>query len=109
MYHVDIQGAMEVEFSDPAYDRLEIDRSYSHGLPPSVVSAYRMRLQLLRAAANETDLTSMRMLGLARLGKSPHAYSIRLTDGYELTLELRARSPCTLVWIRGVVPSKSRQ
>lgn len=98
---------MEVEFSDPAYDRLETDRSYTHGFPALVVSAYRMCLQLLRAAANEADVTSMRMLGLASLGESSDAYSIRLADGYELTLELRARSPRILVWIQGVVRSKS--
>lgn len=98
-----------MDFSDPAYDRLETDRSYTHDLPTPVVAAYRMRLQLLRAAANAGDLTSMRMLGMARLDNSPYAYSIRLTDGYALTLELRARSPRSSVFVRAVVRSKLTQ
>lgn len=98
---------MEVEFSDPAYDRLEADRSYTHGLPSPVVSAYRMRLQLLRAAANERDLTSLRMLGLVRLDSSLKAYSIPLIDGYALTLDLKARSPRNSALICDVVRPKS--
>lgn len=96
-----------MEFSDPAYDRLETDRSYTHGLPAPVVSAYRMRLQLLRAAANDRDLSSMRMLRLACLDNSPNAYSIQLADGYALTLDLKARSPRNAAFIRGVVRPES--
>lgn len=96
-----------MDFNDPAYDRLETDPSYTHDLPSPVVSAYRMRLQLLRAAANERDLTSMRMLGLAALDNSPRAYSIPLTDGYALTLDVKTRSPRTCALIRSVVRPES--
>ena len=98
-----------MEFNDQVYDRLESDRSYTHGFPTPVVSAYRMCLQLLRAAVSEADLTSMRMLRLLSVGNAADAYSIRLADGYDLTLELRARSPRSLVRIRGVVRLKSAQ
>jgi plasmid maintenance system killer protein len=109
-----ISKAMEVEFADPSLDRLEVDGSYTHRLPAPVVSAYRMCLQLVRAATNEGDLMSMRMLGLTRLDNSSTAYSIKLADGYQLSVDLRMRSRGSCVCIRGVehlaaAPSEGQQ
>jgi toxin HigB-1 len=84
---------MEVTFSDPAYDRLETDRSYTHNLPSSVVSAYRMRLQLLRAARDENDLAAMRCLCLRPLqARSQRRRTIQLDSEYRLVLEVLRRS-----------------
>ncbi len=96
-----------MEFSDPSYDRLETDRSFTHDFPAPVVSSYRMCLQLLRAATDEADLASMRMLDLRPLGNPSALHSIRLTDAYVLMLELKACSRGCVLWIVGVQPSST--
>jgi toxin HigB-1 len=94
---------MEVQFSDPSYDRLETDKTYTHNLPTLVVSSYRKRIQLLRAAFDEGDLIAMRMLGLKNLGtKSRGEYSVSLTDAFHLVFELRSHSTKRVIWITGV-------
>jgi proteic killer suppression protein len=44
---------MEVEFADANLDRLEVDRRFTAGLPPEVVTAFRRRMQQIRAAPDE--------------------------------------------------------
>lgn len=83
---------MEVHFNDP-YDRLEIDSSFDTGLPTEVVSRYRNRLQLIRAARDERDLAAMRCLQLTPLSANPgDEFSIRLADGYCLVIAIRKRA-----------------
>jgi plasmid maintenance system killer protein len=82
---------MEVQFNDARYDRLETDPGYTHGLPASVVSSYRMCLQLLRATAGEQDLRALRILDLVSITENPTAcHSVPLSEGYEIVLELRS-------------------
>jgi plasmid maintenance system killer protein len=84
---------MEVGFADASYDRLETDRSYSHGLPASVVSLYRMCLQLLRAAIDDADLRNLGILDLKSGPTNPHAaWSFQLGKGYELIFEVGSDS-----------------
>jgi proteic killer suppression protein len=91
---------MELIFNDDGYDRLEVDASYSHGLPTAVVSLYRSRLQLLRAARDEHDLASMRCLALRPLNApSRRHHSIRLNNQYCLIVELKKRPGDTFLQI----------
>jgi plasmid maintenance system killer protein len=81
---------MELLFEDKAYDRLEVDGDYSHGFASPVVDLYRSRLQLLRAAHAERDLTAMRCLCFKPLrARSSRQHSIQLNAQYHLIIELQ--------------------
>lgn len=84
---------MQLLFENKAYDRMEVDAGYSNGFAASVVALYRSRLQLLRAAHAERDLTEMRCLCFEQLPAQPRRqHSIRLDGQYSLIVELRQRS-----------------
>jgi plasmid maintenance system killer protein len=84
---------MELIFEDKDYDRLEVDADYFHGFAASVVTLYRGRLQLLRAAHAERDLTTMRCLCFKPLpARARPQHSIRLNSRYCLIVELQRRS-----------------
>ena len=44
---------MEVQFRDAKFDQLEIDPRYEAGFSQSVVTAFRRRMQMIRAAPDE--------------------------------------------------------
>ena len=92
----DNDEGMELFFHDAAYDRLEVDPTYSHGLPASVVERYRSRLQLLRGAHAEHDLTAMQCLRFRSVETRSGCFSVHLTDQYSLIVELRRHSPVML-------------
>jgi proteic killer suppression protein len=99
---------MELYFHDPSYDRLEADREYLHGFPVSVVSQYRKRLQLFRAARDERDLAAMRCLRFSQLeARSGRKYSVHLNNHYRLIIELRPRSDRRVLWVVEVQMSQS--
>lgn len=96
---------MEVYFNENALDRLEIDKSYTAGLPPAVVSLYRKRLAHLRAARDERDLLAMRCLQVVLLGTHPgNHYSIGLDDQYDLLIEVRTNSDPRSVQLIAIQP-----
>jgi proteic killer suppression protein len=80
---------MEVDFQDADLDKMEIDPHFSGGWPPNIVSSYRRKMQLVRAAADERFIRNMKSLHFEKL-KPPrdHQYSIRLNDQWRLILEL---------------------
>jgi proteic killer suppression protein len=91
---------MELYFYDSSYDRLEIDRAYTHGLPAPLVTLYRKRLQLLRAARDVADLAAMRTLRLVTLATHPNrTLSVHLSRPYCLIVELRERTNPSALWI----------
>lgn len=84
---------MELSFDDTDYDRLEVDPAYTHGLPASVVALYRSRLQILRAARDESDLQAMQCLRFHPLETAfDSKYSIHLGEQHCLIVELQAHS-----------------
>lgn len=88
-----ISNGMELVFEDTAYDRLEVDASYDHSLSAAVVALYRSRLQLLRAAHDERDLTAMRCLKFRPIPpRSRQQHSVYLDKRYCLVVELQRRS-----------------
>lgn len=91
---------MEVEFGDPELDRLEVDPRFTGGFQSNIVSAYRRRLQQIRASVDERDLS---LHGGARFkklqGKRSHQYSMRLNDQWRLILELRGDKTVYVVGI----------
>ena len=80
---------MELIFDDDDYDRLETDSNYFRGFSPDVVALYRSRLQLLRAAHDERDLTVMQCLRFRPLPRSRRRHSIFLDEQHCLTVELQ--------------------
>jgi toxin HigB-1 len=53
--------------ADTDLDRLETDAKYTMGLADGVVKAYRKRLQLIRAAADERDFRELKSLHFEKL------------------------------------------
>jgi len=91
-YNRNILNSMELIFENQAYDRLEVDVNYTHGLPVDIVGLYRGRLQLLRAARDEHDLAAMRCLAFRALqSRSRQQHSICLNNRYCLIVELHKR------------------
>lgn len=80
---------MDIEFARADLERLYAEAAYEMGLPPSVVKAYRRRIQLIIAAEDERDLRVLKSLHMEKLkGKRTHEYSIRLNDQFRLIFEL---------------------
>lgn len=80
---------MELVFADYDYDRLEVDSGYTRGFSEGVVALYRGRLQLLRAAHDERDLTAMECLRFQPLPRSRRQHSVHLDEQYSLIVELQ--------------------
>lgn len=101
---------MEIIFNSDAYDRLEIDPGYTHGLSTSVVAAYRSRLQLLRAARDQDDLAAIRSLGFCPVdGRACGQHSVALNNPYCLIVEiLKSPHDCVLriVEVRAIEASR---
>ena len=85
---------MELEFADADLDRLETDPSFTMGLAPSLVKAYRKRLQGIRAALDERDIYASKSWRFERLkGKRQEQHSVRLNDQFRLVLKLVGANP----------------
>lgn len=94
---------MEVAYNDDKYARLEKDGSYTAGFAAIVISAYRKRLQLLRATTHENDLYAMRSLYIRNLdGNRNHQSAIRLTDQFRLIVELVATAEKNQIRVIGI-------
>lgn len=79
---------MDVCFADPELDRLETDRSFTAGLAPNLVSAFRRRMQMIRGAVDERDFYALKSLHFEKLsGDRQHQRSVRLNEKYRLILE----------------------
>lgn len=91
---------MDLYFHDRSYDRLAFDRAYTHGLPEAVVTLYRKRLQILRAARDLTDLTSLQCLRVRKVASRPRqTLSLYLSPSHRLIVEFHERSSPCQIWI----------
>ncbi|WP_211461033.1 type II toxin-antitoxin system RelE/ParE family toxin [Collimonas silvisoli] len=80
---------MEVKFKDHVHDRLETDAGFTAGFSTSIVTMYRKRLQLIRAAADERAFYALKSLHFEKLkGDRAGQYSMRLNDQWRLIIEL---------------------
>jgi proteic killer suppression protein len=72
---------MEVQFRDAKLDRLEIDPRYDGGFSHAVVTAFRKRMQMIRAADDERAFYQMKSLHFEKLqGSRSHQHSMRLNN-----------------------------
>jgi toxin HigB-1 len=79
---------LQVEFGTDELRRLFEDTSFAPpGLGADLVKAYRKRVQMLIAAADERDLYAMKSLHYEKLkGKRAHQRSIKLNDQWRLVM-----------------------
>ena len=83
---------MEVDFEDDDYRQLEDDPKFSGNWAQAIVSAYRRRMQQIRAAADERDLYALKSLHLEKLkGARSHQRSMRLNDQWRLIVEFKGK------------------
>lgn len=89
---------MLVRFADRKLARLETDPAYTAGFGRDVVRAFRKRLQVIRAAADERDFYAMKSLHYEKLkGDRARQRSMRLNDQWRLVLHIDDAGPRTVV------------
>jgi len=94
---------MRVIFKDPALDRLETDIAFDGGYSPGVVSAFRKRMQVIRAATDERTFYGLKSLHFEKLkGARQQQRSMRLNDQFRLILELRGEQAERHVLVVGI-------
>ena len=95
---------MEIEFKDPSYDRLETDGSFTMGFQAHIVTLYRKRLALIRAAPDERDFYVLKGLRFEKLKADRLGqYSIRLNDKWRLIIEFLRKEKGKIVVVISVV------
>ena len=81
---------MEVSFKDDFLARLEIDGSFTNSYPPSLVKAFRKKLQAIRSAVDERDFRHMKSWHFEKLkGKRKSQHSVRLNKRFRLVFKLK--------------------
>ncbi len=84
---------MEIEFADEELDRLEVDASFYAGYSAAIVTVYRKRIQMIRAAIDERAFREMKSLHFEKLqGKRSGQYSMKLNDQWRLIITIKAQS-----------------
>lgn len=95
--------AMQVRFLSERLDRLETDAKDDGRYSQAIVSAYRKRMQSIRAAQDERDFRVQKSLHFEKLqGDRDGDYSMRLNDQHRLILRLEAGSVGKVVVIVGI-------
>lgn len=70
-------------------DRLETDMDFDAGHAEAVVTAYRKRMQQIRAAVDERAFYAFKSLRFKHLkGRRDHQRSMRLNDQWRLIVEI---------------------
>ncbi len=80
---------MRVRHKTADLDRLETDVKFTAGHGEAVVTAYRRRMQQIRAAVDERAFYALKSLHFEKLqGARSHQRSMRLNDQWRLIVEL---------------------
>lgn len=80
---------MEFRHTNKILKRIDEEADFDGGFSPAVVKAYRLRMQAIRAAANENDLRELKSYRFETLkGDRKGQYSIRLNDQFRLIFEI---------------------
>ena len=94
---------MEVQFRDEKLDRLETDPKYDGGFSQAIVTAYRKRMQMIRAAPDERVFYQLKSLHFEKLqGNRSHQHSMRLNDQWRLMIEFAGEVPQKTVLIASI-------
>ncbi len=85
---------MEAQFRDEKLDQLEIDPRYDGGFSQAIVTAFRKRMQIIRATPDERVFYQLKSLHFEKLkGNRSHQYSMRLNDQWRLIIEFVGKAP----------------
>jgi proteic killer suppression protein len=88
----------DVRFKDPKLDRLETDPTYDAGFSQAILSAYRNRMQVIRAVPDERAFYSLKSLHFEKLkGNRSSEHSMRLNKQWRLIIEFEGVAPNKLV------------
>jgi len=80
---------MQYRHADKKLQRIDEDADYAGRYGPAIVRAFRMRMHLIRSAANETDFYALKSFHFEKLkGTRKHQYSMRLNQQFRLILEI---------------------
>jgi toxin HigB-1 len=91
---------MKLSFRDDGLARLETDPTFTAGHQPSIVKAFRKRVNFIRQAQDERDLYAWTSLHFERLkGARSHQHSVRLNDQWRVILELEGEGPSKTIAI----------
>jgi proteic killer suppression protein len=94
---------MEIRFDDEDLDRLETDPSFSAGLPPEIVKAFRKAVNYIRQAVDERDIRARKAFHFEKLkGERSGEYSLRLNLQWRLIAELEGEAPSKTFVVCGV-------
>jgi proteic killer suppression protein len=93
--------AFEVRFKDESLEKLQRENAKEDkAYPPGIGRTFRKRVDYIRRANDERDLSTMRSVGFERLkGQRQHQHSMRLNDQWRLILEMEGDYPNKIVWI----------
>lgn len=85
---------MEVRFESEYLQRLETEKEPKTRIPPPIVTAFRKKMQIIRAARDERDFYAMKSLRFEKLeGKRKGEHSMRLNEQYRLVCFLEGEAP----------------
>lgn len=94
---------MHFRHADKTLRKVDEDADFSGGLSAAVVTAFRKRMQQIRAASNEQDLRGLKSLRFEKLkGQRKHEYSIRLNDQMRLVFQIEKTGDGNRIVVTGV-------
>ena len=75
-------------------ERIDEDADFTGGFADNIVRAFRMRMQAIRAATNETDFYALKSLHFEKLkGNRKNQHSMRLNQQFRLIVEIEKGVP----------------
>jgi len=84
---------MKVRFEDEYLEEIYTNPTADGVFVPSLVKAFRKRMQFINSAKDERDFWSWQSLRFEKLkGKRSHQYSLRLNDQYRLIIEFEGEA-----------------
>jgi len=91
---------MQVEFEDPDLQRLEAEAAFTAGLAQPLVTVFRRRMQLIRAAVDIRAFYALKSLHFEKLkGDREGQYSMRLNEQWRLIVRLAQKPDGTTIVI----------
>ncbi|SRR6266496_2495839 len=101
---------MLIKFMSKTLERLDGEGDFSGDYEPQVVSAFRLRIQLLRAAPSERTLVPLKALRMQRIpGNEDHHYVMRVNDEFCLSVEFDGGEKERLAIVDAMTPYREQQ
>jgi proteic killer suppression protein len=92
---------VDVRFSEPKLDRMESESAFTAGLSPAVLSAYRGRIQALRAAPREQALQQLHSFEVR--GREHGKHALRVTNEWDLHVAFEDENGARIAVVEALV------